>query len=90
MEKRKLKLRVAERDNRRYFVAAASGEKIEKAIEEYIGILGFAKSAYVKIEEKNGKTIGSCVRESLEDVRAALAFNGINVEKVSGTIKGLK
>jgi RNase P/RNase MRP subunit POP5 len=36
------------------------------------------------------KTIGSCTAGSLEQVRAALALQKITIEKVSGTIKGLK
>ena len=36
-----------------------------------------------------GRVIGSCWVKSLEDVRAALSFVGIRIEKVSGTLKGL-
>ena len=64
--------------------------KIEKAILDYIGILGFSKSAFMFIETPTKKIIGSCLRESLEDVRASLAFARIKIQKVSGTIKGLK
>ena len=33
--------------------------------------------------------VGSCLVKSLDDVRASLAFAGIKIEKVSGTLKGL-
>jgi len=88
--KKKLKLLPSARDNRRYFLMNSEDrEKIEKSILEYIGVLGFAKSAFMFVENKYRKTIGSCTRESLEDVRASLAFAKIKIQKVSGTIAGL-
>ena len=99
---KRLKLKPSARDKRRYFLVGASNEKVEKAILEYIGILGFAKSAYMRIKDSQGvsgfrgfgvsakKTVGSCLVKSLNDVRASLAFAGIRIEKVSGTLKSLK
>jgi len=89
---KKLKLKPSARDKRRYFLASVSNEKIEKAILEYIGVLGFAKSAYQEVVTKDfsNKTVGSCLTKSLNDVRAALALSGIGIEKVSGTLKGLR
>ncbi len=88
---KKLKLKPTARDNRRYFTTTASNEQIEKCILDYLGILGFAKSAYMKVQDEriNSKTIGSCTRESLDDVRAALTLCHIKIDKVSNTIKGL-
>lgn len=87
---KKLKLKPSARDNRRYFYMNSDDrEKIEKAILDYIGILGFAKSAFMFVEV-DGKLIGSCRRESLEDVRASLVFARIKIQKVSGTLAGLK
>ncbi|MEI6058421.1 MAG: hypothetical protein WCP89_01490 [archaeon] len=92
----KLKLKPSARDNRRYFIVSSlnagdvSNEKIEKAILDYVGVLGMARSAYMFVKKKNEKKIvGSCSRESLNDVRASLAFYGMRIDKVSGTIKGL-
>jgi len=89
---KRLKLKPSARDKRRYFLIGASNAKVEAAILEYIGILGFAKSAYMKVisGEFKSKTVGSCLVKSLEDIRASLAFVGIRIEKVSGTLKGLK
>jgi len=89
---KRLKLKPTARDKRRYFLVRATNAKVEAAILEYIGVLGFAKSAYMKINSKDfsDKTIGSCLVKSLNDVRVALALNGIRIEKVSGTLKGLK
>lgn len=89
---KRLRLKPSARDKRRYFLVGANNAKVEAAILEYVGVLGFAKSAYMKVSSKDfkGKTIGSCLVKSLNDVRAALAFAGIRIEKVSGTLKGLK
>jgi hypothetical protein len=89
---KKLKLKPSARDKRRYFLVRASNSDVEAAILEYIGVLGFAKSAYMKVVTKDfsGWLVGSCLVKSLEDVRAALAMAGIGIEKVSGTLKGLK
>lgn len=95
---RKLKLRPSARDKRRYFLVRATGGKVEDAILDYVGVLGFAKAAYLKVDvsrEKKwnlerGYMIGSCLVKSLDDVRAALALVGIRVERVSGTLKGLR
>ena len=87
---KRLKLKASQRDNRRYLlILERDNEKIEKAILDYIGILGFAKSAYMPVKGVAGKFIGSVRRESLNEVRASLALAGISVSKVSGTLKGL-
>ena len=95
---RKLKLRPSARDKRRYFLVRSSNAKVENAILDYVGILGFAKAAYLKVDvsrEKKwklgkGYIIGSCLVKSLDDVRAGLALTGVRIEKVSGTLKGLR
>jgi len=92
IKNKQLKLKPSARDKRRYLlIDEKSNDKIEKAILEYIGVLGFAKSAYLKVNNTkyNSKTIGSCLREELNNIKAALTMAKINVEKVSNTIKGL-
>jgi len=91
-KEKKLKLKPSARDKRRYFLVKTSNAKVEAAILEYIGVLGFAKSAYMKVDTKDfsGWLVGSCLVKSLEDIRAALALAGITINKVSGTLKGLK
>ena len=90
VKKKRLKLRPSARDKRRYFLVGASNAKVEKAILEYIGVLGLGKSAYMFVKKVGAKSVGSCLVKSLEDVRAALAFDGIRIEKVSGTLRGLE
>ncbi|MCK5320986.1 hypothetical protein KAJ38_00225 [Candidatus Pacearchaeota archaeon] len=89
---KKLNLKPSARDKRRYFLVRATNEKVEAAILEYVGVLGFAEAAYMKVrtEDFPGKLVGSCLVKSLERVRAALALAGIRIEKVSGTLKGLR
>ena len=89
MKTKQLKLKPSARDKRRYFVVDADNAKVEKVLLDGLGVLGFAKSAYMFVKKKDGKTIGSCLRGSLNDVRAGLGMEGIKIEKVSGTLKGL-
>jgi hypothetical protein len=87
---KKLRIKPSLKDKRRYFIANAENSKIEEAILEYLGILGFARAAYMQVfVDGQSKTIGSCLSKSLEDVRSALIFKKIRIEKVSGTISGL-
>jgi len=87
---KKLKLKNSQRDNRRYLLVQSDNDKIEKAILDYIGILGFAKSAYIKVKSEGGKTICAIRREELEKIKASLVLAGLRVLRVSGTLKGLQ
>ena len=87
---RKLRLENSHRDNRRYLLVKENdNEKVEKAILDYLGILGFAKSAYIKVKQENNNLVIGIRREELEKVKASFALAGIFVLKVSGTLKGL-
>lgn len=87
---KKLKLKPSARDKRRYFLVSEKDDKqVEDAVLEYIGVLGFAKAAYKKVKKTNKGVVGSCLRQSLNDVKAGLAIAGMKVERVSGTLKGL-
>ena len=88
---KKLKLKPSARDKRRYLlINEKNNQKIEETLFHYLGVLGMAKSAYMKVKTKGNKIIGSVLRENLNDVRVALALSEIRVEKVSGTLKGLE
>ena len=87
---KKLKLKPSARDKRRYLlINEKDNKKIEKAILDYIGVLGFAKSAYMKIKINNNRIIAGVLRKELENIKASLSVAGIKVEKVSGTLHGL-
>lgn len=90
MENKSLKLKASQKDNRRYLIILASNKEVEEAILKYLGILGMAKAAYMRVNESNGKTISAVRREALNDIRAALVMAGLKVERVSGTLKGLE
>jgi len=78
------KLYPSHRENKRYLLVEASKEQVEKAILEFIGILGYAKAGVMFIDK-----ILAVNRQELDKVRAALLMAGIKIRRVSGTIKGL-
>lgn len=90
---KQLKLKPSARDKRRYLlVNEPSEEKIKKGILEYIGILGFAKSLFMKVKTKKfpSKSVISCSRKELKNVHSSLVLSKIKVEKIANTIKGLE
>ena len=86
-----MKLKPSARPDRRYLlIEAKSKEEVEKAILDYIGVLGWAKAAPVFVDV--GKEMILCVnRKEVDNVRAALELceGNIKVKRVSGTLKGL-
>jgi CRISPR/Cas system CSM-associated protein Csm5 (group 7 of RAMP superfamily) len=91
VKSKKLKLKPSARDKRRYFLTnEKSNEKIEKAILDYIGVLGFAKAAYKFVKKsKKGFIMGSCFRGEREGGGGGRGLGGVSINKVSGTLKGL-
>lgn len=88
---KKLRLKPSVRDKRRYFiVSTGDNKKVEAAILEYVGVLGMAKSNYMFVKKRGDHLVGSCGRDMLNDVRASLAFKGLKIDKVSGTLAGLE
>ena len=81
------------RENKRYFLVRGKNlkENIEKAILEFIGILGMSKTGLGFIKTGKDFTIISVNREMVDSIRASFAVfsKRITVEKVSGTLKGL-
>lgn len=73
------------RENKRYMLVEASREEIEKAILDYVGILGYSKAGVMFV----GKIL-AVNRKEVDKVKAALLLAGIKVKRVSGTLKGLK
>jgi RNase P/RNase MRP subunit POP5 len=80
------------REKKRYVLAKGTREGIDKAILEFIGVLGYSKSGikYIKDEHApEGWTVIAINREKLNEIRASLAFKNIEIKRVSGTLKGL-
>ena len=86
-------LKPSMRENKRYLLVVGANlkENVEKAILDFIGVLGMSKAglSYIKIN-KNSAVI-SVNRESVNHVRASLCVwpEKMTVKKVSGTLKGL-
>lgn len=80
------KLKPSMRENKRYLLVDAANEKVEKAILDFLGILGYSKAG-VSFPKENVVAVN---REEVDKVRGALVLAGINVKKVSGTMKGLR
>jgi len=84
--KKEKNLKPSLRENKRYLlIENANKEEIEKAILDYIGILGYSKAGVSWI----GKIL-AVNRKEVDKVKAALLLAGINVKRVSGTLRGLK
>lgn len=75
----------------RYLLIAGSRETIEKAILDYLGILGWARAAPTFLPVTPEKWICAIDRRELVNVRAALALSSerLEVVRISGTLKGL-
>ena len=89
MKKQKASARI----KRRYLIIDAdSKDDVQKAILEYIVIVGWAKDSPVFVNSKEKEIILSINREEISRVRAALSLSkdNIRVKRVSGTLKGLK
>ena len=90
----KLKTKKSAKVAERYLlIEGASKSTIEKAILDYIGILGWAKASPKFVKDYNGnRAILSVDRKAVNDVRASLELSNkkIKVLRVSGTLKGLR
>lgn len=86
-------LKPSMRENKRYlFVKGKSpSENIERAILEFVGVLGMSKTGLSFIQKRSDEAIICVNRESVDSVRASLCVfkEKMEVLKVSGTLKGL-
>ena len=86
-------LKPSMKEKRRYLVVKGKNLKkdIEKAILDFIGILGMSESGLKFIKINKDSIIISVNRKSVDKVRASLAAypKKITVTKISGTLKGL-
>jgi RNase P/RNase MRP subunit POP5 len=86
-----LKLKPSARSDRRYILLRGKRSSVEKAILEFIGVLGWAEASPVFVSEVSDTVTVAINRKSLVKVRAAfaLAKDELTVLRVSGTLKGL-
>jgi RNase P/RNase MRP subunit POP5 len=87
-------LKPSMRENKRYLLIKGKNLKknIEKAIFDFIGILGMSKVGLNWIKSEENSMIISVNREMVDSVRASLCVwkEKIEVKKISGTLKGLR
>jgi RNase P/RNase MRP subunit POP5 len=87
-------LKPSMREKKRYLLVKGKNLKtnIEKSILDFIGVLGMSKAGLVWIKSGKGSAIISVNRKSVDHVRASFAVwpEKISVERVSGTLKGLR
>ena len=86
----KLKLPPSLKEKKHYLAFEGEKEKAEKALSEFLGILGVAKANPQIIEAKKGKGILSFNRQYADEIRAAFAFANIHTLGISGTINKLR
>jgi len=81
------------RENKRYLLVSGENLKtnIEKAILDFVGVLGMSKAGLDFIKTNNNFAVISVNREMVDSVRASLCVfqRKMEVKKVSGTLKGL-
>ena len=86
-------LKPSMRENKRYLLVKGENLRtnIEKAILEFIGVLGMSKAGLSYIQVNKNSAIISVNRGAVNNVRASLCVwpSKITVEKISGTLKGL-
>ena len=85
-------LKPSMRENKRYLLVRGKVADVEKAILEFIGVLGMSKTGLGWIKKEKERAVISVTRQSVDSVRASFAVwpEKISVERVSGTLKGLK
>ncbi len=85
-------LRPTLREKKRYLLVKGNPNDIEKAILDFIGILGVSKTALAFIKKEKDSAIISINREMLNEVRASLVIwpEKLEVARVSGTLKSLR
>jgi len=85
------KLKSSGRTSKRYLLIEGIKESIEKAILDYVGILGFSKAAPYFVKKTKKGIILAINRSEISKVRGSFAISKDNIKiiKVSGTLKGL-
>ena len=86
-------LKPSMKENKRYLLVEGKElrKNIEKAVLDFIGVLGMSKTGLEFIKDNRDSAIISVNREMVDSVRAALCVwpKKMEVKRVSGTLKGL-
>ena len=86
-------LKPSMREKKRYLLITGKNpkENIEKALKDFLGVLGMSKLGLGWIKIEKDKAIISINRKMVNQVRASLVVwpEKLTVKRVSGTLKGL-
>jgi RNase P/RNase MRP subunit POP5 len=88
----KLKSKPSQRIKKRYLLIEGKKDDVERAILDYLGILGYAKASplFVPFKGDTSKLILAVDRSEINNIRAAFELvKSIKVLRVSGTITRL-
>ena len=87
-------LKPSMREKKRYLLVKGKNlrENVDKAILDFIGILGMSKAGLEFIKSGPDSAVIAINRKSVDHVRASFAVwpDKIDVERVSGSLKKLK
>jgi len=80
------------RENKRYLLVKGAIEDVRKAILDGIGTIGMSKTGFGWVKKNKESAVIYINREMVDSVRACFAIwsGKISIERVSGTLKGLK
>jgi len=86
-------LKPSAKEDKRYLLVRGKNLKtnVQKAIKDFIGVLGMSEASLSTIKSGKDWAILSVNRKSVDKIRASLTVwpERIEVEKVSGTLRGL-
>ncbi len=87
-------LKPSMREKKRYLLVNGKNlkENIEKAVLDFIGVLGMSKANLNFIKTERDFAVISVNRDSVNHVRASLCVwpEKMTIERVSGSLKGLR
>jgi RNase P/RNase MRP subunit POP5 len=87
-------LKPSMKENKRYLLVRGENlrQNIEKAILDFVGILGMSKTGLSFIKQDKVSAVICVNREAVDKVRASLCVfpEKMEVKKVSGTLKSLR
>lgn len=87
-------LKPSNKENKRYLLIKgkdAEKEKIDEAILEFVGVLGYAEASPMIVKSGKENVVLAVNTKSLNKIRASFAMSEkqLNIVRVSGTLKGL-
>ena len=79
------------RESKRYLLVKGHVGDIERAILDFIGVLGMSRAGLGWIKRGQDTAVIAVNREAVDSVRASFAVwpKDLRVSRVSGTLKGL-